>query len=357
MKYRYTTSYSGNLVRTARIYAGDEHSLTKTLIRREALQVIKRLISHGYEAYIVGGSIRDILLGIKPKDFDVVTNASPRKIRSLFPKAYVIGRRFLLVHVLINTIRVEVATFRSLTSQTDEQQWGSIDEDVLRRDFSVNALYYSPNENIILDFVDAMDDITSKVLRPIIPLQTIFVEDPVRLIRAVKYSKGSQLEYTKKLRKKMVQSAHLLKNVSETRLTEEFLKILASPVFAQIFVELYETGMLSYILPNIDRYLRKKPFFYTQWVNDLKECEYSLPALGELVDESDESAHGTKMKRIRYGQIIFVLCRQSLLEMPRGAKKDRRPLLKVAIKKLLEPLLPPNQFIVSAAQEFIREEL
>ncbi len=357
MKYRYITSPKGEIVRSARIYTPQEHQLSKDLIRWEAVQVIQQLVKRNFEAYVVGGSVRDLLLGNTPKDFDVVTSASPERISSLFREAHIIGRRFLLVHVLFGNIHVEVATFRATLSHSNAQRWGDIHEDVYRRDFTVNSLYYSPIENTILDFVNAMDDIEGRILRPLIPLSTIFVEDPVRLIRAVKYSKSLNLSYAGKLKKKILQSGHLLQHISESRLTEEFIKILASPVFAQIFMEMYETGLLTYLLPNIDEFLRKDTGAYESWARDLMECEQYF--LNQSSDQGDwVAAHkkNIKSQSIRNGRIIYILCKPMLFEMKGSKRRIEQSIIRLRIKTLLEPLIPPNTFISKAMQLFAQRE-
>lgn len=239
-----------------RIIPIEEHNLKNSLIDFNALKIINRLRRFGFDAYIVGGAVRDCLLGHKPKDFDVVTNATPKEIKKIFTNGRIIGRRFKLVHIIFANTYIEVATFRSsdngkkeIDPFTKENNFGTIEEDVLRRDFSVNALYYDPEEQKIIDYVGGFEDIKSRVIRPLNPPEISFLEDPVRMLRAVKYKAMLDCKIDENVVKKIKKHSKELANASPARLYEEINKILRSGRSKEIFIALYETDLLKYLIP------------------------------------------------------------------------------------------------------------
>ncbi|MDA3823865.1 MAG: hypothetical protein PF450_14810, partial [Bacteroidales bacterium] len=194
MRVRYTKNKRGKLIKQAEIYSAHEHSIDPALVDVDAVKVTRRLQAHGFDAYIVGGAVRDLLVGKQPKDFDIATSAYPSQIKKIFRNSRIIGRRFRLVHLYFaNNKILELATFRSLESGNHNNVYGTIEEDVQRRDFTINALFYNPNNGEILDFIGGMKDIKKGMLRCVIPLKRTFKEDPVRMLRAIKYSTGSKL--------------------------------------------------------------------------------------------------------------------------------------------------------------------
>ena len=188
MLIRYGTDKNGDFIKKAVIYTQEEHLIPNNKIDPDALQIVNRLRDSGFTAYIVGGAVRDLIIGNTPKDFDIVTDATPSKIKKIFRNSRIIGRRFRLVHVVFGTKIFEVSTFRSICEGSVGNSFGTIDEDVQRRDFTINALYYDPIQKQVIDYVGGMRDIKKHILRPVIPLDHIFIEDPVRMLRAVKYS-------------------------------------------------------------------------------------------------------------------------------------------------------------------------
>ena len=225
MLIRYGTDKNGDFIKKAVIYTQEEHLIPNNKIDPDALQIVNRLRDSGFTAYIVGGAVRDLIIGNTPKDFDIVTDATPSKIKKIFRNSRIIGRRFRLVHVVFGTKIFEVSTFRSICEGSVGNSFGTIDEDVQRRDFTINALYYDPIQKQVIDYVGGMRDIKKHVLRPVIPLDHIFIEDPVRMLRAVKYSATTHAQMSFLLRRKIRQSANLLSQVSPSRLTEEMMKI------------------------------------------------------------------------------------------------------------------------------------
>ena len=255
MLIRYRRSADGKPVAKAVVYTQDEHRIDRSRLDPDALRIVERLRENGHEAYIVGGAVRDLLLGRAPKDFDIVTDAQPSRIKRIFRSSRVIGRRFRLVHVYAGAKIFEVSTFRSIANGTVGNEFGTIDEDALRRDFTLNALYYDPYDSTLVDYVGGFKDIGAKRIEPVIPLKTIFKEDPVRMIRCVKYASTAGFRIPFKLRLALKRDSALLAGASPSRLTEEFLKILGSGSSAPIIAALARFDLLRHMLPEADRLL------------------------------------------------------------------------------------------------------
>jgi len=245
VKIRYYRNAEGAIQAKARIYDHAESNIDAANIDKEAIAIIKRLVSHGYSAYIVGGAVRDLILGKQPKDFDIVTDALPNRIRKVFSNSRIIGKRFKLVHVYANQKIYEVSTFRSLANGSIGNEYGTIFEDVQRRDFTVNALYYDPIADEVIDFVQGLDDLRDRKLKAIIALDKIFIEDPVRMVRGVKYAAANQFAIPFSLRIAIRRDAVFLSRVSASRLSEEFYKIIASGRTAAILKDLENMAFCS----------------------------------------------------------------------------------------------------------------
>lgn len=251
MKVRYK---NGKAV--ASIYSKEEHGISINDMDKDAIFVVKKLVDNGFDSYIVGGSVRDLLLGKSPKDFDVVTQATPRQVHKLFKNSRNIGRRFKIVHVIFGEKIIEVSTFRSLQDHVagNDNIFGTIEEDSQRRDFSINSLYFNPFDETIIDFTNSYDDFRKKKIRSLIPLNRTFEEDPVRMIRAIKYSVTTGFKMENKLKRAIRHNASNLSKVGSSRLTEELTKILSSSYSSLIFKELNRFGLLVYILPCLSVY-------------------------------------------------------------------------------------------------------
>ena len=202
-----------------------------------ATEVVRRLQEEGYEAYIVGGSVRDLLLGKVPKDYDVATDAIPEEVKTVFPRCRIIGRRFRLAHVRVGGSLIEVATFRGpQTNDDDDHQhrngrilrdnvWGSLEEDAIRRDFTINALFLDPVSGDIQDFVGGYKDLAERKLRLIGDARTRYREDPVRLLRAARFVAKLGVELGDETAKPINDMAPLLNDIPPARLFEEVCKL------------------------------------------------------------------------------------------------------------------------------------
>lgn len=275
MLIRYSQNKDGKPVKKAVIYTSNEHCIRNEDIDPDGLRVITQLKSFGFSAYLVGGAVRDLLLGKTPKDFDIVTDATPSKIKKLFRNSRIIGRRFRLVHVFFGSKIFEVSTFRSISTGTVGNNFGTMDEDVQRRDFTLNALYYDPLKMQIIDYVGGVRDIKKQVIKPVIPLDTIFVEDPVRMLRAVKYAASTGFKLPIQLKRKICKSAHLLSPVSPSRLTEELLKIINSGHAYDIVKLCLETDLYMYLQPGATSFMYEKAGFEKRYLERLKKLDAS----------------------------------------------------------------------------------
>src|SRR5258706_9613735 len=231
-------SRSPRLRKTPRRIAASKHGIDRSLVPRSALRTCETLQAAGHHAYLVGGAVRDLLLGIVPKDFDVATDATPEQVKSHFRRAIIIGRRFRLVHVMFGSETIEVSTFRAYdTGERDtdvhgrvlaDNVFGQQHEDAARRDFTINALYYDPTTGEVLDYTEGVRDIARRRLRIIGDPQTRYREDPVRMLRAVRFAAKLGFEIDPATRAPIARLAKLIENVPAARLFDEMLKLLMS---------------------------------------------------------------------------------------------------------------------------------
>ena len=271
--YRYGKDKNGRPIKKAIIYTKEEHKIPLHKIDPDAIGVIRRLKDSGFSAYIVGGAVRDLILGNNPKDFDITTDATPSKIKRIFRNSRIIGRRFRLVHVFFGPKIFEVSTFRSTAEGSIGNDFGSMDEDVMRRDFTLNALYYDPLQEQVIDYVGGVRDIRKGELKPVIPLDRIFVEDPVRMLRAVKYSATTGCKMSWSLRHKIRKSASLLSPVSPSRLTEEMLKIINSGHAYDIVSEALDTDLYMALQPSATEFMFSDKNFEKSYMQNLKRLD------------------------------------------------------------------------------------
>jgi len=319
MRYRYSAGKDGKPEKKAVIYTCDEHGINFADVDSEAVGIIKRLKDAGFDSYIVGGAVRDLILGKKPKDFDIVSAASPGRIKKIFRNSRIIGRRFRLVHVYFQQRIFEVSTFRSLRDGHTSNTFGTIEEDVQRRDFTLNALYYDPEQQIVVDYVGGMNDIQKKLIKPIINLNEIFTDDPVRMIRAAKYAAKTDFSLPLNLKMKITNQSGLLSSISSSRLTEEIFKIVHSEKTAAIVDLLDKMGLYAYLQPQAASFMRKDPDFrknYLQRMEKLKNGDnYRGQALGSLFYDYLETIAEWKPGQIENYKEIFNTARSFVLPM------------------------------------------
>lgn len=276
MLVRYSQNAEGKQVRQALVYTKSEHNIKLEKIDSEAVKIIQRLNSQGYEAYIVGGAVRDLLIDKAPKDFDIATSAEPSKIKRIFKNSRVIGRRFRLVHIFFGDKIYEVCTFRSIEDGTIGNKFGTIEEDVHRRDFTLNALYYDPVHELVIDYVGGVKDIRAKKIKPIISLPVIFSEDPVRILRAIKYASITDSKIPFFVRLQIRKNADLLEFVSPSRMTEEINKIIFSGHAYDIISKLLAYRIYVYMQPGACAFIDSSSQFKKAYLEHLKNLDEKI---------------------------------------------------------------------------------
>jgi poly(A) polymerase len=247
----------------------DQHTVSRKKMSNNALKVLYRLNSGGFNAYLVGGGVRDLLLGLEPKDFDIATNATPEQIKDLFRNCRIIGRRFRLAHIVFGREIIEVATFRGHHENAPEKDqscqktskqsedgmllrdniYGSIEEDAERRDFTINALYYSAKDFKVHDFANGIADIHAKKIRLIGDPETRYREDPVRMLRAIRFATKLDMTISKETEAPISELAPLMANIPPARMFEEFLKLFISGKAYQNFEQLRKYDLFRYFFP------------------------------------------------------------------------------------------------------------
>ena len=269
-----------------REYSAAELGIDPSLVDERAVRVVETLQEEGYEAYIVGGAVRDLLMGLRPKDFDVATNATPEQVKGLFRRAFIIGKRFRIVHVVYGRGRehevIEVSTFRAYLDPSAAEQvqgnertakhalagkshvvdasgrvlrdnvWGPQHEDAARRDFTVNAMYYDPSNQMVVDYHGGVQDAKKKTLRIIGDPMTRYREDPVRIIRAVRFAAKLGFDIETKTRTPMKKAAALLAEVPQSRLFDEMMKLLQTGHALASLEELAKQGLGRGVFPLLD---------------------------------------------------------------------------------------------------------
>ncbi len=239
------------------------HHLSKTEINANALTVLNRLNSAGFNAYLVGGSVRDLLLRKIPKDFDVATDATPNQIRKLFKNARIIGRRFKLVHILYHREIIEVATFRGSEAKDKQAEqrtnakgmlvrdnvYGNLEEDAWRRDFTINSLYYDVRDSAIIDYTGGFQDVMKKSIRMIGDPSLRYQEDPVRILRAIRFSAKLGFTIEENTATPIETSKHLLEHVAGSRLFDEFTKLYQCGAAESVQAQLVQYGIFETFFP------------------------------------------------------------------------------------------------------------
>ena len=241
-----------------------------------AISIVKTLQKSDKSAYLVGGCIRDALINITPKDIDIVTSAKPEEIKHIIKNSRIIGKRFKLVHIYINRHIYEVATFRGCSKSTNNRNpkihsqsnsgrilrdniYGNMKEDAQRRDITVNALYYDPTKNIIIDYHKGLKDIKKRIIRFIGDPKTRIIEDPVRMLRAIRIANKLNFSIDKKIRQNLIPLSSHLSEIPAARLLEEYQKIFLSGKSFENFNDLRKYNLMQYLFPLIEKHLNQNP--------------------------------------------------------------------------------------------------
>lgn len=247
-----------------RIIERADHPISRRNIDPDVLKVLYRLINAGHLAYLVGGGVRDMMVGVKPKDFDVATSAHPQQVRDLFRNSRLIGRRFRLVHVFFGPRNIEVATFRRRSEEVSEDDplirvdntFGTPEEDAFRRDFTVNALFYDPATFRVIDYAGGVEDLQARLIRTIGDPELRMREDPVRMMRAVRFAAKLGFEIEPATRAAIERHRGDLLKASVPRLVEETYRTLGQPAAARATVLMEELGLLEPLLPFLSAHLK-----------------------------------------------------------------------------------------------------
>ncbi len=257
----------------------DHHCVSRKNISESALKVMSRLRSQGYQAYLVGGAVRDLLLDGQPKDFDVATNAMPEQVHGLFRNSRIIGRRFRIVHVRFGREIIEVTTFRGhhdddATDSGSQRQarkseagvllrdnvYGSLEDDAVRRDFTVNALYYSSDDFVVFDYVNGLEDLEARQIRVIGDAEKRYREDPVRMLRATRFAAKLDFEIAEETARPIPELAYMLEAIPAARLFDEIIKLFMSGSALRIFQLLCEYELLEYLFPATYTAMEEMPY-------------------------------------------------------------------------------------------------
>lgn len=291
------------------IFPSSSHHLRNEAIPPAALTILKRLHEAGFVSFLVGGSVRDLLLHKKPKDFDIATSARPEEVKRLFGRqALLIGRRFRLVHVRFGSEFFEVSTFRagdplSETLILRDNTYGSPEEDALRRDFTINALFYDPLDHRIIDYVGGFDDLNNRLLRTIGDPEIRFKQDPVRMLRLLKFKARFDLNIEEESLKALQLLRHEIMKSSSARVLEEFLRMLESGASSPFFALTYESKFLELLMPKLASLFRSEST-YSAIIDSLKAA-----------DAMNHRGHYKPLSRsILLGALLFPLLEKEIFE-------------------------------------------
>ncbi len=303
------------------IYPRDQHTISRSQIDPDALKIMYRLLNSGYKAYLVGGGVRDLLLGKQPKDFDIATDATPRRIKSLFRNSRIIGRRFKLAHVFFGNGKIiEVSTFRDFSDplETAEEEsaedaegasesetprfigdnkYGTEATDALRRDLTINGLFYDISSFSIIDYVGGMQDLQDRIIRVIGQPDQRFQEDPVRMLRVVRHAVKARFNVDPECVAAISRNRHLIQDSPPMRIFEELKKDMCSGYFLPILRMLTKTELVEYILPELLSH-------YASVFEDRSHFSHLLRKVDELSFQGKAPASATTLALLCLGSFL-----------------------------------------------------
>lgn len=355
MFVRYRRDKNGKPVPHALVYTRAEHGIGNSRIDPDAIRIIERLKSAGHQAFIVGGAVRDLLQDRTPKDFDLVTDAIPAKIKKLFRNSRIIGKRFRLVHVFFGPKIIELSTFRSNANGSIGNEFGTMEEDVLRRDFTFNALYFDPTDGNLVDFVGGVKDIRAARVVPVIPLSRIFKEDPVRILRGIKYAAISGFSIPLSLRLAIRRDAHLLSEISSSRMTEEFFKILASGKAETIVRSLSDYRLFGYFVPASWELMRSDLAYSRALFDDLSALDKARIDANPVQEEASPAGNPEASRRALSVLLSHFL--KSFVERSSRAHAEEPELFRTLLleaRNFLAPMNPPRVELEAAVLMIFR---
>ena len=269
-----------------RIYSKEEHKIDVNQIDPKVLYILEKLRKANYVAYLVGGGVRDLLLNEKPKDFDVSTSAKPEEIRHLFSSAVLIGKRFRLAHVRFGRKVIEVSTFRAGDIEneqliTEDNIWGDPEQDVLRRDFTINGLFYDSEKEQLIDYVGGYLDIQKRYLRVIGHPRLRFKQDPVRMIRCLKFQARYHFELDKEMKEALASCKTEIVKSAWARILEELLRMLESKSAVPFFKLMTQHQLLKQLTPNLSDFLETEEghviYDYLQVASKMAQTQHQTP--------------------------------------------------------------------------------
>lgn len=331
---------------TPTIIPRTEHTISRQSISGNALKVLYRLHNAGYSAYLVGGCVRDLLLGRHPKDFDIATDARPEEVRKLFKNCRLIGKRFRLAHILFGREIIEVATFRTHHQNAEEQHarmhegmivrdnvFGPIEHDVYRRDFTINGLYYNIADFSVVDYIEGMQDIKTRTLRMIGNPEERFKEDPVRLLRAIRIMGKLNLTMNPETEAPIIPLSYLLQQVSPARLFQEVLKFFAEGALLNTFHLLKKYKLFIQLFPQTASLLDKP--------ESLKLIELSLANTEKRIHEEKTVSPSFLLSVFLWSPIKVQAEREEAQGFPTYVAFERA--IHIVLKKQVEQLAMPRR--------------
>lgn len=330
------------MARNKVIIARDHHNISRNDISSNAIKVLYRLSNAGFDALLVGGAVRDLLLGIRPKDFDIATNATPEQVRKLFRNAILIGRRFRLAHINFRHETIEVATFRGDTKHQTrsgmivrDNVYGTLEEDAWRRDFTVNALYYNIKDFSLIDYTGGLKDIKKQLIRSIGKPSERYREDPVRMLRAIRLAAKLNLNLASSTQKPILKLGHLILDVPTARLLDECIKWFLSTNSYATFKLLQQLNLFATLFPQTETVENQNQF------NSLLKLGFS--------NTDQRFAIG---KTINPAFLFAVILWWPLQQRIKQLEKTQLPLFSI-IHKAMHEIIQQQKQIISLPQRFI----